>query len=473
MCTERKFHSSNWFRRCSLNCVLTFVSVTFIISLAHASQLDKYCFGEQCQCFTEKIDSANKSRIALTCSSLSNHDHLESAIRTLNQIGSAGDFTFEIVQLNITHSSPNHVYYIFNQNKLPKRIIVGRLTKLIIRGCNLTALPNEHSLRSLMKQYPKLNTIDLGLNRLTTIGEEFDLSLFNVTSISIDNNPWNCEENKWLNIVSGNSKVFERTNETICSQPDPLKGMTFAQAISVEENALCRSCHCYSVIRAEQNVMTVNCTGRQFKSIPPKLPLDTKVVDLSSNSIGSLDMPAGTTSGWHSVIVLDLSNNTIESFEGLATHPELFAGVKKFHATHNRLREISSHILDQMKGVDDLKLGFNPWKCDCNAILFKDWMTRTGLDTDEIRCAHQSSANVRNGLNYASDEETNDKLAGQTIYRIAKSDLCPQPGEPIEYLDILNITLMSLTILIVVKLVYDWRWQKRTGKLPRFFKINI
>lgn len=71
--------------------------------------------------------------------------------------------------------------------------------------------------------------------------------------------------------------------------------------------------------------------------------------------------------------------------------------------------------------------------------------------------------------------EANLMLSGRTIYKILRSDLCPQPmvGAAYHILDLLSMAMAFLTVFVLCKLLYDWWWQRRTGKLPRFFKLNV
>lgn len=75
-------------------------------------------------------------------------------------------------------------------------------------------------------------------------------------------------------------------------------------------------------------------------------------------------------------------------------------------------------------------------------------------DVEDIRCCDVSSG----------------RLAGQAIYRLLKSDLCPQPTNWTNVmLDALNGIMAFLILAIVAKLLRDYWRQKRTGKLPTFF----
>lgn len=63
--------------------------------------------------------------------------------------------------------------------------------------------------------------------------------------------------------------------------------------------------------------------------------------------------------------------------------------------------------------------------------------------------------------------------ANLPIYKLKKSQLCPQSVVLVNYLDVLNGIMAVAIVAIIVKLSYDYWLQKRTGKLPRFFSLNL
>jgi len=175
------------------------------------------------------------------------------------------------------------------------------------------------------------------------------------------------------------------------------------------------------------------------------------------------------------VTYLHLNNNTIDSLSGLAG-TKILKNLVALNIAYNRLREIPHYILDQLSHLDELYLSENPWNCECKTVVFQKWLQqhfKTVKDVYNIRCAasgHNNHMKPKNGL-YSGLES--HKFSNKILLRIPKSELCSQPSEPIEVFDIINWLLASLILIIVVKLIYDYFWQKRTGKLPRFFKLNL
>lgn len=448
---------------------IIFASCTLIV--VHSSKGDKYCLSprknDTCQCFTVKINSTDRTRVALHCHKVSRPDRLAVDINELNNIGKSAGVVFQILKINFTDVPSESIYNFFGA-PLPKHVSLGPLTNITMRDCNLTTLPNESSLQAFLEKHPSVVELDIGGNNLVGLGDRVNFPFGNLTKLTIDNNKWDCDQSSWLiDAEDENPVLFDRKEETRCESPPKYNGLSFFGVRLYQKYEICRTCRCFAVKEA----IAVNCSGRGLTTIPEMLPLDTKIVHLDGNEITNITLPP-PPSNWASVLKLYLNNNSIGSFE---LKVKSYSNLRTLHLQQNRLEEIPVHILEQLKHMDVLRLGDNPWLCACPVtIRFQDWIEKNfaSLDIDDIRCAKKPSDHARSGIASSSrSEEFN--FAGQVIYKIPKSSLCPQPREPIEYLDVISAALATLTLLIIAKLTYDWRWQKRTGKLPRFFKINI
>lgn len=340
------------------------------------------------------------------------------------------------------------------------------LRKLNISGNSLTSANLAH----ILEQLPSLELLDLSHNRIATLGPSPPKVVIK-THIILDDNPINCakSDQKWFLQLVNKFPLIISENSKCDSGPLPL------MSVSDAAKTTCSICDCFG----SRFVTTVNCSGLGLKSLPEILPPQTKVVDLGNNEIRELTF----TSDWNSVIYLFLRNNTIESLRGLEGNPPLHS-LRSLQLDKNRLTEVDAHLLKHLS-VDSIFLKDNPWKCDCNAIAFQLWIQEQVSrvpDLEDIQCAAHPTPGVRNGVDAdiptttSSNSVVNPKLTRKTIYKILKSDLCPQPNggnSRDKFLDYLSIILGSLTIVILAKTAYDWWWQKRTGKLPQFFKLNI
>ncbi|RWS29481.1 protein slit-like protein [Leptotrombidium deliense] len=302
------------------------------------------------------------------------------------------------------------------------------------------------NLTQFLRSFPLLKTLDVSKNRITAFtNDSYNFSEFNLAVNLSDNGPWMCEERliRLIDRIKTQQKfVFK------CSSPWNLEGMNWIQAKSVFDTDTCRKCDCF--LANEQKAMAINCTATDLKSLPQHLPINTKIVNLTNNHIEFLTLPV-TTDDWLHVRFLYLSNNSIASFQGFeGTKP--LKNLVLLEIQENKLEQIPKHVLVQLSAISDLYLGKNPYVCNCNTITFQEWLHKHSKqirDISSIKC-HKSPP----------------------ISGIPKSELCPQPTSPIEYLDILSGILAFLTFAILLKLIYDWFWQRRTGKLPQFFKIN-
>jgi len=196
---------------------------------------------------------------------------------------------------------------------------------------------------------------------------------------------------------------------------------------------------------------------------------------MDSNDIKNISLSSAVAlSEWRNVTYLYLNNNTIESFVGLEK-TNLLKSLVALNVSHNRIREIPVYILDQLSHLDELYLSENPWRCDCHTVNFQTWLQnhfKSVKDVGNIKCAAAppSDTKPRNGL---YSEYFDKRFANRVLLRIPKSELCPQSRDPIEIFEIINWLLASVILLVIVKLIYDYFWQKRTGKLPEFFKLNV
>ncbi|EEC13461.1 toll, putative [Ixodes scapularis] len=136
----------------------------------------------------------------------------------------------------------------------------------------------------------------------------------------------------------------------------------------------------------------------------------------------------------------------------------------------NQLSSLPPHVLKLLgeRSNDSLRLGHNPWLCDCNTVNFAVW-----LQHNKARSLHPhapSNGGVRDIEDIRCSDLSSSRLAGQAIYTLLKSDLCPQPTNWTNgLLDAVNGIMAFLILAILTKLLRDYWRQKRSGKLPKFF----
>ncbi|KAF7488825.1 Protein halfway [Sarcoptes scabiei] len=369
---------------------------------------------------------------------------------------------------------------------------------------------NLHSFRSLL-------SIDLSNNSLTTLSKESLPEKFveqfekikkidhrNILDLNIGNNPWNCDEKiDWLinsitDIVeiNGNSYFHEpddnrfghsqrklelfQTNEPECNLPLRGKYFPFSVWKSIKETLLCEQCDC-SLMRQYARIgfryVTVNCSNRNLFSVPTKLPKNTKILDLSNNQIrnlSALSKSHGQSPKWRHVSQIILSNNSLEALDGL----DFIRSIVYLDISGNLLTEIPYYIINKVLSdkIDKFRMGLNPYVCDCNTVKMQKWMQnnyRIILDIKHVRCGNlRDELSQNESHNPIVVQAQQSEFLGREILHINAAHLCPS-GDHLDALDILNIVLLISIVLLLLKVLYDFCWQKRTGKLPKFFKLNI
>ena len=323
----------------------------------------------------------------------------------------------------------------------------------------------------IISRLPSLLSLDISNNLISHVHPP-KTALRSSQKVLIKNNPLVCtQHNLWLieHLEKTSPKDFSEAKCGQCS----LFNVQYSQAIPVIKNPVCAKCDCFANIRENQVILSVNCSKTGLTSMPQNLPPQTKVVSLANNNIRDLTFDPS----WSSVIYLHLQNNSIESLKGL--EGSLYVpNLRYLQLDKNRLTEVQAHVLKHLN-VDRIFLSENPWRCDCNTIAFQLWIQEHAMkvaDIEEVVCGGSFLQNERNGRR--SQETDNEvTLHFRTIYKIARSDLCPQPEDGKfgreELLDYFNVAITVLIVLVILKTIYDWRWQRRTGKLPRFFKVNV
>ncbi|KAF8763701.1 slit homolog 3 protein-like [Argiope bruennichi] len=374
-----------------------------------------------------------------------------------NNLSSVDNWFASLKNLQILLLSHNQIASIANSSFSS----LLHLQKLDLSFNYLKIIPSN-----LFSRLKNLNYLSLAMNELETLEDGTFKGNNMLEKVNLTGNLWVCDKkllplHDWL-------KKYETYKEGAkCIEPHDLQNYTVQHALEIlylqlkiQESPTCNATMCNCTISKDKLVVTVDCSSRGFVRLPEVVPYKTKALNLYNNKIRSLNIDHINATLWSDVSFLYLNNNIIDSVKGLEGN-WLLKNLVALHLSNNRLTEIPIHILEQIRGglLDELYLSGNPWTCDCNTVRFQAWLQdnyRTVRNFDGICCSADSGI-----------------YANLPIYRLKKSQLCPQQVQLVNPLDIVNGLMGVIIVIIFVKLSYDYWLQKRTGKLPRFFSLNL
>ena len=309
---------------------------------------------------------------------------------------------------------------------------------------------------SLVGDFVYLTDLDLNKNNLTF----FELNRLNDLrqhlTVNLAYNDWQCNSDlepliRLVSGTAGSTRVrFLDDTQLKCSLPRNLANLQFKSVYEIRNTEICFKCDCFSF---RGNILGLNCTNRGLTEIPAKIPSNTKIVNFDHNSIERIDLKKFSKQElavWANVIHLSIRHNKLSSLDGLDFG--ILIHVRLVNLTHNLLTEIRDEMLGKLGKMDVVRLGSNPFKCDCNAstLFFQRWIrTKKGLDLESIKCDNE----------------------GAPIYKLNRNELCQKANQNY-YWWLANICLTVFIVLLAVKLLYDYLWKLSTGKSPYFFHLN-
>jgi len=347
------------------------------------------------------------------------------------------------------------------------------LSTLLLDNNSITSLDFNY----LLKWVPNLKHLSLVNNSIFDLNCDESLRSKvrgQLEVIGLAGNSLNCDKNQlWFlkQILNSNSNLkFPDYEQIRCETPEALVDMTWSQRISVLETTICDDCDCRSLKRT---AISVDCHNKNLSILPDMLPINTKVLNLTSNKINTLGLPPNSRN-WENVTYVYLQDNLISSFQPLESNSKFLRNLAALDIRKNRFQEFPSHIFEQFINLDQVHLSNNPWLCDCEpTFAFQEWLQRQFHkvgDKEEIMCG--ISGSEENGVRSLSLKQ---RLSSRIVYRLSKSELCPQDNleEPLDWLDMVNFLLGITILLILIKVTLDYVYQHRTKRLPHFFKLNF
>ncbi|XP_065201151.1 protein halfway [Planococcus citri] len=271
------------------------------------------------------------------------------------------------------------------------------------------------------------------------------------------------------------SLTFVNKNETTCVPPDALsvkikledveRGVSSTFDNCPEFNN--RKCECSvasldqtkndkdAVVEVERPYYVyqslVNCSNLGMNSLPTTLPPYTRILDVSSNSITSLEGIGNET--FSSLTELYADNNQIKTLKHLEA-TDFLGMFQQLTVRNNSIDQIQeylfSNVFDRSSGGGKLMLAKNYFKCDCTtASKIKIWLManrKNVPDFDQI---------------YANCDNYQVK-----VIDLNPKNLCAKPHTFKDYIRYIIGLEVLMFVLLIGKVSYDYYVFKTAGYLP-------
>lgn len=382
--------------------------------------------------------------------------------------------SLEIIDLNWFTKLPN-LKELDLSNNLIKTIVWNKLPSLITLNLSHNRV-STINLQDIFHNYPSLEKLDVSSNWLKSFNGLDSLIPNRAFSLYAHDNPWDCSLSTTIKLgeliysTRNEINIFRRPSnnmikqswEILCSEPVQWKEMTVEQAFSVKNTEICNQCDCFMI---KKDLLMVNCSYRDLTHLPKTLPLGSRIVKLNGNRLRSFGLSSSDSSSWSTVKAVHLNNNEISGLQDLEMS-KILRNLLSINLQGNQMKEVPIHILEQFSHLLKVNLSDNPWTCDCNTLIFQKWLQKHHEKVPDINKIYCTNSADRMDFFIPSNKER------LPIQQMPISDICPRANVPLHFLDILSGTCAVLTILIALKVLYDYFWQKKTGKLPYFFKLN-
>ena len=205
-----------------------------------------------------------------------------------------------------------------------------------------------------------------------------------------------------------------------------------------DNNYLCpQGCHCHN----NPFYQNVNITCAVFKgaTLPetlPDLPYTeyTYGLDFHSGNLSNISymsyMPKVSIAKFSHNVISDLSIDALMGLENVTI----------LHIDDNRLQRLPDDIINiTLKEAKDIRLGNNPWVCDCNVLTSKQWMmahVNAITDKEQVTCFSPPHL-LHTQLLYSNDNVFCPETNSSTIIIVASS---------VTALVLLCISLLALLI---------------------------
>lgn len=321
---------------------------------------------------------------------------------------------------------------------------------------------------NLLHNMSQLHVLDLRNNSFDRLPNQFtQYPGLQLKDVYLSNNKWNCRPENLMWTRNITTSLIRDLETVDCD--DPFNGKPvfhiskFQQDIMSECPRYC-DCELFNIVRDFEDVLNpiiaVKCLNQGLLQLPRHLPNLTKILHLENNSISDLS-PIVTNRSYKDLLELYLDHNNIASI-AILEGGDWLQRFNVLSLRSNKLVQLPTYALDNAlsrnENMPDAVLFYladNPWRCDCAYTPhFQEMLMKYApqiKDLHEVRCR------------FAVGDE-NSLLP---IVSLTRNSICRQANDyAIKPLDLVNIILASLIVLVLGKLVYDYYFFKKTGRLP-------
>ncbi|XP_066299953.1 leucine-rich repeat-containing protein 3-like [Branchiostoma lanceolatum] len=139
----------------------------------------------------------------------------------------------------------------------------------------------------------------------------------------------------------------------------------------------------------------VKCANKSLTAVPPNIPDDTEVLDLSDSGIRDLQGLADQYLPRLNELTLtgnQLSNIPDRAFVNFVSLrqlnlPDNRIRLRKLYLQSNNIKQLSGEMFWNLTSLTEINMADNPFHCDCAIDDLREWVAGKALFKDKIICA--------------------------------------------------------------------------------------
>ncbi|UYV67504.1 hypothetical protein LAZ67_5000955 [Cordylochernes scorpioides] len=303
--------------------------------------------------------------------------------------------------------------FMFSSCSLPPMPFSDMLTNLRVRTLIFSSKTVTTINPDILQNLPYLTFLDLSNNLLTTLTFNFFNSLTNVSSVSLglnsltflpedvffklnlfhidlgDNKLESLPEKIFKGQFEIKDFIFEqKTQRNLAfTNPPNLKDVKIQEGAKnkficdVEENCT-EECKCYT--REVDKTTFIDCSNSHLETIPTRVFRNASILLMNINRNSYLSGLSKTD--WKHLREMSFENNQI-----ISENWELPPSLEYINLKNDRLSWLSPYTFNYSAPYSDfkIKLGGNPWKCNCNLTSMRYWLISLKgkvIDPEKIIC---------------------------------------------------------------------------------------